>query len=325
MRKRSNLPGAFAALGMLILILDSKTALTAAREGLELCLRTVIPSLFPFFVLSGILVRSLMGTALPLLRPLGRMLGIPQGAESVLVSGFLGGYPVGAKSIHDAWTAGCIGKRDAERMLSFCSNAGPAFIFGMAAPMFSSPGAGWILWGIHIAGALFSGFVFRQKPDCTALPASVAEEKPSDAVSNALTVTGTVCGWVLVFRILCCFLERWFLFLIPGWAQAAVVGLLELANGCVGLGDLSSESVRFLLCSIILAFGGLCVTMQTVSVTQGLSLKYYFSGKLVQTLFSLLLSMMYLNILSPLWLLVLPLAAAKKKGKSSSILRPLRV
>ena len=49
-------------------------------------------------------------------------------------------------------------------------------------------------------------------------------------------------------------------------------------------------SARFCICSGILAFGGLCVTMQTVSVTAGLSLKPYFWGKLLQTLFSLALA-----------------------------------
>ena len=91
MVSRRILPGVVAALGILILILDSKTALRGAAESIDLCVRTVIPSLFPFFLLSGILVKSLMGNKFPLLRPIGRLLGIPEGAESLLISGFLGG------------------------------------------------------------------------------------------------------------------------------------------------------------------------------------------------------------------------------------------
>ena len=117
MGKRRILPGVVAALGMLILILDTKTALWGATQGIDLCIRSVIPSLFPFFLLSGILVKSLMGAKLPLLRPVGRLLGIPKGAEALLISGFLGGYPVGAKCIRDAWNRGGISKQDAERML----------------------------------------------------------------------------------------------------------------------------------------------------------------------------------------------------------------
>jgi len=325
MAKRRLLPGCFAALGMLILILDSKTALTGARDGLELCIRTVIPSLFPFFLLSGILVSSLMGSSLPLLRPLGRALGIPKGGESLLIPAFLGGYPVGAGCIRDAWADGRLDRQDAQRLLAFSNNAGPAFLFGMAAPMFSHPAAGWVLWGIHIAGALFAGFCFRQDPVSSRISPSVPAGSASDLLGKALTVTARVCGWVILFRMAGSFLERWILFLLPDWGHAAVMGVLELANGCSELAAVAPESLRFLLCSGMLAFGGGCVTMQTLSVTHGLKLRYYFLGKFLQLMVSLLLSAICLGILSPVWLLVLPLAAVKKKGKSSSIPQPLGV
>ena len=67
---------------MLALILDGRTAIDGARQGIELCLRTVIPSLFPFFVLSILLTSSLLGSSLAVLRPLGRLFGMPDGAES---------------------------------------------------------------------------------------------------------------------------------------------------------------------------------------------------------------------------------------------------
>ena len=70
----------------------------------------------------------------------------------------------------------------------------------------------------------------------------------------------------------------------------AVIGLLELSNGCCELLSVSDVALRFVICSGLLSFGGLCVTMQTVSVTPGLSLRDYFLGKLLQTAFSVLLA-----------------------------------
>ena len=49
--RRRQLSGMFLALGLLILILDGKTAYNGAVDGIELCLKTVIPALFPFFVI----------------------------------------------------------------------------------------------------------------------------------------------------------------------------------------------------------------------------------------------------------------------------------
>lgn len=282
--------GIGASIGMLMLILDGKTALDGARQGIELCLKTVIPSLFPFFLLSILLTSSFMGSSLTVMRPLGRLCRIPSGAESILVSGFLGGYPVGAQVIASAYRAGQLQKNDAERMLSFCNNAGPAFLFGMVASMFPRRWMAWALWGIHIASAILVSLLI---PGNTGKRVSLSSEKQvslSSTLSSAITVMASVCGWVVLFRVAISFLKRWVLWLLPAAAQVAITGLLELSNGCCELLSISNADLRFLICSGMLAFGGICVTMQTMSVTSGLSLRYYFVGKLMQTVFSLLLS-----------------------------------
>ena len=326
MDRRRILPGVVAALGMLILILDSKTALHGAAEGIDLCIRSVIPSLFPFFLLSGIVVKSMTGTKLPLLRPLGQLLGIPAGAETLLISAFLGGYPVGAKCIRDAWAGGGISKRDAERMLWFCCNAGPAFLFGMVGPLFPSGKSSSILWGIHITAALIIGFFHPGKSEETAkLPVS-GNVNISISLLDTIKVTAQVCGWILIFRVLLTFLGRWFLWILPEWLQVTITGFLELSNGCLDLASVNSEPIRFLLCSAMLSFGGCCVALQTRSVTQGLNLRGYYLGKLLQMVLSLLLSSMYLGLISPLWLLSIPLASlCQKNRKNSSIPAILRV
>lgn len=289
MRKQQVWTGIGASIGMLILILDGKTAIDGARQGIELCLRTVIPSLFPFFLLSVLMTSSFMGMQIPLLRPLGKLFSIPMGAESVLIAAFLGGYPVGAQSISEAYHAGQLGKLDAERMLSFCNNAGPAFLFGMVAAMFPRKWMAWALWGIHILSALLVSLLFPGSEARVQMDGKKGVSL-SSAMLSAVTIMSQVCGWVVLFRVVIAFLCRWVLWILPAETQAAVTGLLELSNGCCELTSIGNISLRFVVCSGILAFGGLCVTMQTVSVTKGLSLKYYFLGKGLQTLFSLLFS-----------------------------------
>lgn len=270
-------PGIGAFIGMLLLILDSKTALSGARTGVELCLKTVIPSLFPFLVLSPML------TSLPL--PLGRLW--PKGAEGLLVPAFLGGYPVGAQSVAAAYGAGRLRKEDAERMLGYSCNAGPAFLFGMASSLFPRQWMVWALWGIHIASALMTARVLAL--DGGQAPTTSDTVSLSEALGSALGVMGAICGWVVLFRVVTAFLYRWVFWCIPEEVQVALTGLLELTNGCFELPRVSSIPLRFTLCSGMLAAGGLCVAMQVRSVTRGLSLRYYSVGKLLQVCFSLLL------------------------------------
>ena len=137
MKNRKNfVMGATTGIAMLFIIFDARTAARSAYEGIELCLRTVIPSLLPFFVLSGVINSCLMGSQFRILRPLGRLCKIPKGTESLLVLGFLAGYPVGAQLVTQSYQEGKISQKTARRMLGFCNNAGPGFLFGMLSPLF---------------------------------------------------------------------------------------------------------------------------------------------------------------------------------------------
>ena len=83
--------GIFAAFAMLMMILDSKTGIYGAAEGLRFCIQVLIPSLFPFIFLSIILTGSLTGRKISVLRPLASLCGIPKGAEILFLTGILGG------------------------------------------------------------------------------------------------------------------------------------------------------------------------------------------------------------------------------------------
>ena len=283
------------ASAMMLLILDSKTALLGAQEGLELCIRTVVPSLFPFFVLSGLLTSALNGISI--LKPLGALLRIPEGAESLLLIGFLGGYPVGAQCIHDAWKSGSLSRRDARRMLPFCSNAGPAFIFGMTSVLFTNGAAPWCLWGIQIISAVVTALLLP------GAPAPCAKIQPKDtmtprvALERSIKNMATVCGWVILFRVVLAFCGKWTFHAFPDPVNVLLSGFLELANGCCAMSALPEEGTRFLLCAVCLSFGGLCVGMQTLSAVGELGMGMYFPGKVMQTMISFLLAQLVLSFL----------------------------
>lgn len=290
------LPG----LAMALLILDAKTGLTSARDGIELCLRTVIPALFPFLILSPMVTNQLMGNKIPLLSSLTKPLGIPDGCESILLVGFLGGYPVGAQSVAQAWRDGQLDKITASRMLGFCSNAGPSFLFGMIGILFTDWRIPWILWAIHIASALFVGYLL---PGKTSGQASISKAKPlslTAAMQRSVRVMAQICGWVVAFRILIGFADRWVLWLLPEEAKLLLTGILELSNGCCDLMEANAQGLRFILSSVFLGFGGLCVLMQTASVTGNLGLGYYFPGKILQATISFLMaSAMQIIVFTP--------------------------
>ncbi len=285
-----------ASAGLGILILDSRSALTAAAEGIQLCISTVIPSLFPFFVISALLTAELAGHAFPALSPLERLLGMPAGSASLFLVGLLGGYPVGARSICQAFECGQLKKADARRMLGFCNNAGPAFLFGMCGGLFSSPHIPWILWMTQIFSAIAVGCIL---PGKSSHRISLTRKglTLSQAMNLSLSTMAQVCGWVVLFRVILTFLQRWFFFFLPQTFQICLTGFLELSNGCVSLKDIASEGLRFILCSGFLSFGGVCVSMQTLSVTQSTGSGLYFPGKILQLILCVSLSLLLQPVL----------------------------
>ncbi len=279
--------GGFAVLAMAVLILDTQTALQGTKEGIQLCIQTVIPSLFPFFFFSGIINQSLLGYSGKALKPLGKLCGIPTGAEPLLLLGLTGGYPVGAQAIGAAYECGSIEKKDAQRMLGFCSTAGPAFVFGLAGTIFENKWTCWILWAILIISALITGILLPGKTSCTC---KIANSKRRNPLEQAIKSIATVCGWVILFRALLIFTNRWILWVLPKNFSILIVGLLELTNGCVEIHSMPHLPLQFTALAGMLSFGGICVGLQTISVTGKLSCKSYFLGKLLQTIIAVILS-----------------------------------
>lgn len=284
------LRGIIAGLGILVLILDTKTALYGAQEAVDLCLKSLIPSIFPFLILSGVLMPVLTSSGSPLLRPLGRLLKVPAGMEGLYLVGLLGGYPTGAQLVSQAYTHGRLIREDARRMLAFCSNAGPSFLFGVIGARFPIGWMLWLLWGIHILSSILTAVILPGKANARQIPLAKHSTTFTESLKSAVKTMGYICGWVIFFRVLLAFLDRWVLWLLPISIRVVVYGFLELANGCCALDSVSSLGLRFVLSSGMLAFGGVCVLMQTSSVVGTLGLTDYLKGKGLQALFSLILS-----------------------------------
>ena len=106
--------GCLAALGLLLA--RSAEAAQAVRDGLALCTGSVIPALFPFLAVSGLLT-ALDAGASPALGPLARLLGCSRAGARAFLLGLTGSYPVGARTVAQLYRRGGISRREACRLL----------------------------------------------------------------------------------------------------------------------------------------------------------------------------------------------------------------
>ena len=332
MKKYQRLFSAFIlATALLLLILDTKTAIDGSIQGIDLCIKTLIPTLFPFLIISILSRELLSGIHFRLIQQLLKPCMLPKGSEMILVLGFLSGYPIGAKLTQEAYTQNQISKTDAQRMLMFCSNAGPSFIFGIVASFFEHSWIPWLMWLIHISSGYIVAIIVAEPPRPFYCAENNMKIRFVDAIPNALKSLSSICGWVIFSRIVLNFLEKWFLHDLPNTIRLLLSGLIELSNGCLQLDCIPSADTRFLIALTMITLGGFCIALQTTAVAPDIPIKYYLKGKFMQSIISLTIAIPLLMIIFPnnhqksfpilfiLLILVLCFSIINSKKKSSSI------
>ena len=279
-------------------------AMEGAKEGLTLCCNVIIPSLFPFFVLSSLVVdlglAAYLGRLLEnIMRPLFRVNG---SCSAALAMGFIGGYPVGARTALRLYQQGLCTKTEAERMLAFCNNSGPAFILGVVgAGVFGSGKVGLLLYLTHAVASILVGLLFRfyggkeprrkDRPIRATIETVRASSAFTQAVTKAVGSTLNICAFVIFFAVLLRLLSS--CGLLSGlagllrvfgveevWARRLVAGLLELSSGVSSLSGAGASGVS--MAAFMLGWAGLSVHCQVLSFIgdSGLSVRTYIAGKL---------------------------------------------
>ena len=263
-----------AVFGALVLAAPQAAAAGFA-SGTALCLQSVLPALFPFFVVCELLTTA----PLPrfLLRPLQKVLGFQsaEAAQAVVLS-WVGGYAVCARLAGQLYGAGRISRRDAAllQVLGCCS--GPGFVVGCvggllldnvrlgvllyAAQIGANLGAGCALFVAVSVGAVGENlFMTRNVSDsgkalspsrCGGSPLAEGDKGLPAAISSAVTSSLSVCGCVVFFRVAGAVLRA----VLP--LPAAVVGMaLEVSAGCADWAVLGGRAALYGCCACLSVLG----------------------------------------------------------------------
>ncbi len=283
-------------------------SMTYCNEAMDMCFGIIVPTLFPFFVCSGLLIYSGFCETLSkvfefCMRPLFCV--SPMGA-SAFVLGIVSGYPIGAITAGELYKNNYITKTEAERLLAFCNNSGPLFILcSVGVAMYSNIKYGVALYICHIIASILTGVIFRfYKHSDYMSPKTImtSEEKSTgtifsvslnNAISNMLTVCGAVVFFSVVSRILVDHLP------LGDTLYAITVSLLEFVSGTKAISLLNIDmGAKLVLSAFAVGFAGLSVHLQVLAsvAKYELSLLPYLGGKLVHGLLSALLMVIYLKI-----------------------------
>lgn len=297
---RAALPALALAAAFAALLRFPQEVSASVTEGLRLSVSVLIPSLFPFFIcvnltsalgLTGVLARVFA----PVMR---RMFHVSGAGCTAVLCGAAGGYPSGAQCVAALYREGQLSRAEAEYLLLFCNNAGPAFLFGAVGTVLGIGMTGCLLlWGIHLLSALVIGLVNRPKEAPNAALPPVQRANASGAVVEAVRSAGQavlqITMFVAAFSVLARLLTMAAAHILPDGVCTVLTGMLELSGGIAALANLPiALRWKLALASFFLGFGGLCVWMQTQAVLApaGLSGCGMLLAKLAQGLLAALIT-----------------------------------
>lgn len=264
----------FVCISLAILLIFPKECRNGGTNGTYLCIQVLIPSLFPFMVLSSFIVESGLVNVIP--KWIGRitevLLRLPACCACVILLSLVGGYPVGATGIKSLWEQKLITDKQAQRMGLFCVASGPGFLVTyIGTVMAGNLRTGYILLISQTVSVLILGIlscIFAEKIKssdsstkekyrvklATALIPSVKKAVKSCTIMCALVVLFSAASEVLITLTKDDPSVRW------------VVALFEITNGV----KILTNGYPTVMLSIACGFGGLCVHFQVFSALRGI-------------------------------------------------------
>lgn len=284
----------FPALAV-ILCLFAKETSQVAKNAIYLCLDIVIPSLFPFFVLSRIIIPYISLFPCPefLKRFIERVFYLPYYTIFIILLGFLSGYPSGAKMTRDMLDEKLLDNKQASKLLPMANNSSPLFIVGtIGAGLFKSIKLGVFLLLIHWVSGLTAAIIIgklagrknddilsqkgggyrheykKNNPAAAGLPALITA-----SIEEAAILCIKVSGYIVFFAVISellsllgvfSLLGGFFTLLFSGSSQTSVSsefitallkGFMEITSGAQAVYNLKSIQLNVQLAVVSTIFG----------------------------------------------------------------------
>lgn len=265
------------------------TIKSGITNGLQICFYTIIPSLFPFMVISSYIVKSeIFSPVFKLFSPITKFLfRQPDFTTSVILFSMIGGFPIGLKMINEFYEKEKITENEAKRLSLFCMNAGPSFIItALGVNMFKNVKIGIIIYFSLCLSSVILGIVsrfFTDKKTKSPSPQrkTLVYSSLSASVSDGLQGLLNICAWIVLFSALT---ECLNVFTINKTGLAIISSLIEISNGCIN----SVGKIPIPLFSLFIGFGGLCVHCQVSGYMKMCKIRYiwFLSGRIAHGVLS---------------------------------------
>ncbi|MEG0692892.1 MAG: hypothetical protein RR444_07400 [Oscillospiraceae bacterium] len=294
---------------MFMIIFFSKELSSGIKNGINVSMNLVIPSLFIFMILSNMIINSKLKHIIshPFKILAKHVFHISQNSMAIVLLSLVGGYPVGAKLINNAVSQNSLSREEASNLLCYSVNCGPAFLIsGIGVTIFSSFQVGLFMYLSQIIACVTIGFImsfFNKEIKSYHIPNDKKESIPYSilfvkSVNDAVKSMAIICGFIVAFSA---FMPMVSVLLKHFGSEYSYIvqGFLEVTTGCNNLSSVTSPNGA-LLATAFTAFGGVCVHLQVYAMISpnGVKITKFFILRVLYTIISVV-SMKVMLALSP--------------------------
>ncbi|WP_124098800.1 nucleoside recognition protein [Ruminococcus sp. Marseille-P6503] len=270
------------------LIVNAKAVSEGITDSVIRCINIIIPSLFAFMAVSGIIIKS--GLYYYISKPFHfiskYVLRLPDNLFFIFILGNVCGYPIGIKLLSQMVSENKISAKSAEIMSCYCYAGGPAFLTGaVGLSVFGSQKVGLLIFVsvliCNILMAVILNRIYRISGDNTGEHLNLNSEIIINSAVDAGKSLFVMCILIVLFSTVMSVMESFRVFdFIAGKFNLSNNGLVSIKSffEISSITRLTGAPYRFLpFITSLCGFGGLCVMLQITAVNSNMfSLKKFF-------------------------------------------------
>lgn len=288
------------------ILFKSKIIMNCVSFSFILWKNNIFPSLFPFFIISDLLINyGFVEFISELTKPIMyKLFKCGKSSSFIFIMSIISGIPSNAKYIRDLYNKGLIDDYEGSKILMFTHFSNPLFILGTLSLIYlNNKEAGFLILYVHYITNIFIGILFRWYHPTKELPSKVSfknainsmmlkRDKPfsvvlTESLVKSINTLLLILGIVTFFLIITTIIDE--LINLNYYYQSIFNGILEITQGLKYISILEIPlKLKVILSTMILSFGGLSSHMQVMSILSDTNIKYYpyFIARLIHMLLS---------------------------------------
>ncbi|MBE6151803.1 MAG: hypothetical protein E7165_00600 [Firmicutes bacterium] len=301
------------------ILLSSEKIFEIVSFSFDIWKKNIFPSLFPFFVLSDILINyGFVEFIGELFKPLMQKIFKTNGnAAYVFIMGMISGFPSSAKYTSQLYDQKLIDEKCGTKILMFTHFSNPLFILGTISIAFlNAKNVGLLILLCHYFSNIIIGFLFRNyypsknentkfsfKNPINKMTQYRVKNKKSigqiinDSIIASVNTLLLILGTITVFLIITTIISN--IINLNPYCQAILNGLIEMTQGLKYTSNLDlSLKFKTIVSTMLISFGGLSVHMQTMSFINKTKIKYFpfFIARIIHAIISGLLVFLFFDL-----------------------------